>query len=134
MFDHVTIRVADREASERFYTALLENDNPYSGEHFAEWGNFSLAAATAHSARFGTPSNRPSPPSTSNFPCDHFVSIFVLKMAKVRTTEVKIEEAKNRRILRRNGGNEAKSTDMQKWLGRILSPVRLPVPPPPHES
>ena len=47
MFDHVTIRVADREASERFYTALLENDNPYSGEHVAEWGNFSLAAATA---------------------------------------------------------------------------------------
>ncbi len=62
------------------------------------------------------------------------MSILVLKMAKTRTTEVKIEEAKNRRILRRNGGNEAKSMGKQKWLGRILSPVRLPVPPPPHNT
>jgi catechol 2,3-dioxygenase-like lactoylglutathione lyase family enzyme len=48
VFDHVTIRVSDREASERFYGTLLEVlgiERSYSGEEFAEWMDFSLAAA-----------------------------------------------------------------------------------------
>ena len=50
MFDHVTIRVSDRGASERFYDAVLEVigiDETYSGDQFTEWGNFSLAEASA---------------------------------------------------------------------------------------
>jgi catechol 2,3-dioxygenase-like lactoylglutathione lyase family enzyme len=49
MFDHVTIRASDREASERFYATVLrtlEIEQSHSGEHFAEWGDFSLAQAT----------------------------------------------------------------------------------------
>jgi catechol 2,3-dioxygenase-like lactoylglutathione lyase family enzyme len=49
VFDHVTIRVSSREASERFYETVLRTlgvEQPYSGEHFAEWNDFSLAAAT----------------------------------------------------------------------------------------
>ena len=49
MFDHVTIRVSDREASETFYgTALgvLGIAKDYSDEHLVEWGDFSLAPAT----------------------------------------------------------------------------------------
>jgi catechol 2,3-dioxygenase-like lactoylglutathione lyase family enzyme len=50
MFDHVTIRVSDRQASERFYEtvlAVLGIDETYSGDQFTEWGDFSLAAASA---------------------------------------------------------------------------------------
>jgi catechol 2,3-dioxygenase-like lactoylglutathione lyase family enzyme len=49
VFDHVTIRVSDREASERFYDTVLRTlgvQDPRSGEHGAEWDDFSLAAAT----------------------------------------------------------------------------------------
>ena len=49
MFDHVTIRVADRAASERFYETVLAAlgiEQTHSGEEFAEWNDFSLAAAT----------------------------------------------------------------------------------------
>jgi catechol 2,3-dioxygenase-like lactoylglutathione lyase family enzyme len=49
MFDHVTIRVSDREASERFYDTLLGSigiERTASGEHYTEWNDFSLAAAT----------------------------------------------------------------------------------------
>ena len=49
MFDHVTIRASDREASERFYETVLktvEIKKTYSGEHFAEWRSFSLAQAS----------------------------------------------------------------------------------------
>ena len=49
MFDHVTIRVSDREASERFYETVLRTlgvEKGYSDEHFAEWNDFSLAQAT----------------------------------------------------------------------------------------
>lgn len=52
MFDHVTIRGAGREASERFYVTVLASlgiDQTYSGEHFAEWHDFSLASATERS-------------------------------------------------------------------------------------
>ena len=47
MFDHVTIRVSDRQASERFYTTVLRvlGLEPRNGEQFDEWGDFSLAAA-----------------------------------------------------------------------------------------
>jgi catechol 2,3-dioxygenase-like lactoylglutathione lyase family enzyme len=50
MFDHVTIRVSDRDASERFYDTVLATlgvDKTRSGDDFAEWDDFSLAAATA---------------------------------------------------------------------------------------
>ena len=48
MFDHVTIRVSDREASERFYgmvLATLGMEQTWSDERYAEWDDFSLAAA-----------------------------------------------------------------------------------------
>ena len=48
MFDHVTIRVADRAASERFYRTVLEplGIAPTSEDDaFLEWDDFSLAAA-----------------------------------------------------------------------------------------
>jgi catechol 2,3-dioxygenase-like lactoylglutathione lyase family enzyme len=50
VFDHVTIRVSDREASERFYDTVLGTigiDEAYSGQQFTEWGDFSLAEANA---------------------------------------------------------------------------------------
>ena len=47
MFDHVTIRVSDREASERFYDLVLGTlgiEKTYSDEDgFAEWDDFSLS-------------------------------------------------------------------------------------------
>jgi catechol 2,3-dioxygenase-like lactoylglutathione lyase family enzyme len=48
VFDHVTIRVADRAASEAFYETVLEPlgiEATYSSASFAEWDDFSLAAA-----------------------------------------------------------------------------------------
>jgi catechol 2,3-dioxygenase-like lactoylglutathione lyase family enzyme len=50
VFDHVTIRVSDREASERFYNAVLQTlgiETTYSDARFAEWDDFSLSAADA---------------------------------------------------------------------------------------
>src|SRR5215204_6191995 len=50
MFDHMTIRVSGRDASERFYDTVLDSigiAKTNSGEHYAEWNDFSLAAATA---------------------------------------------------------------------------------------
>jgi catechol 2,3-dioxygenase-like lactoylglutathione lyase family enzyme len=49
MFDHVTIRVSDRTASERFYDTVLPPigiEKGHSDEHFAEWGDLSIVAAT----------------------------------------------------------------------------------------
>jgi catechol 2,3-dioxygenase-like lactoylglutathione lyase family enzyme len=46
----VTIRVSDRGASERFYDTVLGAigvDEGYSGAEFTEWGDFSLAQASA---------------------------------------------------------------------------------------
>jgi catechol 2,3-dioxygenase-like lactoylglutathione lyase family enzyme len=45
MFDHVTIRVGDREASERFYGTVLEplGLTPTRVELFTEWDDFSIA-------------------------------------------------------------------------------------------
>jgi catechol 2,3-dioxygenase-like lactoylglutathione lyase family enzyme len=48
VFDHVTIRVSDREESERFYASVLRTlrlEQTYSGEDLAEWDDFSLASA-----------------------------------------------------------------------------------------
>jgi catechol 2,3-dioxygenase-like lactoylglutathione lyase family enzyme len=52
VFDHVTIRVSDRAASERFYTTLLGVlgiDETHSGDQFTEWNDFSLTEASAWS-------------------------------------------------------------------------------------
>lgn len=49
MFDHVTIRVADREASERFYDTVLRTlgiEKTYSENWLAEWDDFSLSPAS----------------------------------------------------------------------------------------
>ena len=48
MFDHVTIRVADRAASEAFYNTVLAPlgiETTYSDSRFAEWDDFSLTVA-----------------------------------------------------------------------------------------
>jgi catechol 2,3-dioxygenase-like lactoylglutathione lyase family enzyme len=48
MFDHVTIRVTDREASERFYNTVLQTlaiDESYRTDMFSEWQDFSLTLA-----------------------------------------------------------------------------------------
>ena len=48
MFDHVTIRVSDRAASERFYDTVLATlgiERTHADDSFVEWGDFSLAAA-----------------------------------------------------------------------------------------
>jgi catechol 2,3-dioxygenase-like lactoylglutathione lyase family enzyme len=51
VFDHVTIRVSDREASEAFYTTVLRTlgvEPQYSEDDLVEWENdFSLASADA---------------------------------------------------------------------------------------
>jgi catechol 2,3-dioxygenase-like lactoylglutathione lyase family enzyme len=48
VFDHVTIRVSDREASERFYETVLRTlgiEKTHSGRDFTEWNDFSLTQA-----------------------------------------------------------------------------------------
>ena len=48
MFDHVTIRVTDRDESERFFDTVLATlgiDQSYHTNTFSEWQDFSLAAA-----------------------------------------------------------------------------------------
>ena len=48
VFDHVTIRVSDRPASERFYETVLRRigvEQTHSGRDYAEWDDFSLAQA-----------------------------------------------------------------------------------------
>jgi catechol 2,3-dioxygenase-like lactoylglutathione lyase family enzyme len=50
VFDHVTLRVADRAASEAFYDTVLGPlgiETTYSDARFAEWDDFSLTAADA---------------------------------------------------------------------------------------
>ena len=50
MFDHVTLRVSDRAASERFYATVLATlgfEPTSSDDAFAEWDDFSLAQADA---------------------------------------------------------------------------------------
>jgi catechol 2,3-dioxygenase-like lactoylglutathione lyase family enzyme len=53
MFDHVTIRACDRAESERFYETVLRTigvEQTHSDGHYAEWDDFSLAAATDEQA------------------------------------------------------------------------------------
>jgi catechol 2,3-dioxygenase-like lactoylglutathione lyase family enzyme len=48
VFDHVTIRVSDREASEQFYESVLRTigiEKTHEGRDFTEWGDFSLSQA-----------------------------------------------------------------------------------------
>jgi catechol 2,3-dioxygenase-like lactoylglutathione lyase family enzyme len=48
VFDHVTIRVSDRPAAQRFYEKVLrtlEIEQTANGEGFVEWDDFSLAQA-----------------------------------------------------------------------------------------
>ena len=50
MFDHVTIRVSNRSASERFYRTVLPTlgiEPTSADEHYTEWDDFSLSAASA---------------------------------------------------------------------------------------
>jgi catechol 2,3-dioxygenase-like lactoylglutathione lyase family enzyme len=50
VFDHVTIRVSDRGASERFYETVLRTlgiERTHSDGSYAEWDDFSLAQADA---------------------------------------------------------------------------------------
>jgi catechol 2,3-dioxygenase-like lactoylglutathione lyase family enzyme len=52
VFDHVTIRVSDRRASERFYDTVLGAigiERTATSELGPEWDDFSIAAATAES-------------------------------------------------------------------------------------
>jgi len=49
MWDHVGIRVSDRDASRRFYVHLLRvvgYEQTHAGEHFDEWNDFSIAQAS----------------------------------------------------------------------------------------
>jgi catechol 2,3-dioxygenase-like lactoylglutathione lyase family enzyme len=53
MFDHVTIRVADRAASERFYDTLLTTlgvADTHSTNALAEWSDFSIYEAASRRA------------------------------------------------------------------------------------
>ena len=48
MFDHVTIRVSDVAASERFYELVLATvgiEDPHWGDAFVEWNDFSISQA-----------------------------------------------------------------------------------------
>jgi catechol 2,3-dioxygenase-like lactoylglutathione lyase family enzyme len=48
VFDHVTIRVSDRDASRRFYDPLLRilgHALTHPGEHFDEWNDFGISQA-----------------------------------------------------------------------------------------
>jgi len=50
VFDHVTLRTADRAAAERFYATVLRTlgaEPSHAGGEFTEWDDFSLAQATA---------------------------------------------------------------------------------------
>ena len=54
MLDHVTLRVADRDASEAFYRtvlAVLDIRVTSRGERFVEWHDFGIAPATAERPR-----------------------------------------------------------------------------------
>jgi catechol 2,3-dioxygenase-like lactoylglutathione lyase family enzyme len=47
VFDHVGIRVSDRDASERFYETVLRTigiEQTHNDEHYAEWNDFALGA------------------------------------------------------------------------------------------
>jgi catechol 2,3-dioxygenase-like lactoylglutathione lyase family enzyme len=48
VFDHVTVRVSDVEASRRFYERALGQlgyGEPFRGDHFFEWDDLLISAA-----------------------------------------------------------------------------------------
>jgi catechol 2,3-dioxygenase-like lactoylglutathione lyase family enzyme len=51
VFDHVTIRVADLEASGRFYELVFDAlefpGTRTAGDHFVEWNDFSISQASS---------------------------------------------------------------------------------------
>ncbi len=50
MFDHVSLRTSDRDASERFYETVLGTlgiEQTYKSEDLVAWGDFALAPASA---------------------------------------------------------------------------------------
>lgn len=50
IFDHVGIRASDRDESERFFDTVLPLvglPKSYSGDDYAEWGDFAVEAATS---------------------------------------------------------------------------------------
>ena len=50
MFDHVTVRVSERDASKRFYETVLaplRHALTHTGGHFDEWNDFGMAQARA---------------------------------------------------------------------------------------
>jgi len=52
LFDHVTVRVSDSAASERFYDTVLHTlgiERPGRDEHYTEWDDFSLGPAIPRS-------------------------------------------------------------------------------------
>jgi catechol 2,3-dioxygenase-like lactoylglutathione lyase family enzyme len=67
VFDHVTIRVSDRAASDRFYTTVLRTmgvEPSYAGEDFVEWdpdGNSAEAVQLERPRRRGA----------IDHPCNH---------------------------------------------------------------
>ena len=49
MFDHVTIRASDRDASQRFYETVLPTlgiERTYAGDEYLEWDDFSVSQAS----------------------------------------------------------------------------------------
>lgn len=51
VFDHVTIRVSNRAASERFYDTVLAQlgrTRTHTGKHYTEWDDFGIAADDDH--------------------------------------------------------------------------------------
>jgi catechol 2,3-dioxygenase-like lactoylglutathione lyase family enzyme len=51
VFDHVTLRVSDIEASRRFYELALGQlgyGEPFRGDHFFEWEDLSISSAREH--------------------------------------------------------------------------------------
>jgi catechol 2,3-dioxygenase-like lactoylglutathione lyase family enzyme len=54
VFDHVTIRAGDRDASERFYRTLLGGlgvESSHTGDELVGWDDFSIVAAEAEPTR-----------------------------------------------------------------------------------
>jgi len=50
IFDHVGLRVSERDASERFFDTVLPYvglPKSYSGDDYAEWGDFAVEAASS---------------------------------------------------------------------------------------
>jgi catechol 2,3-dioxygenase-like lactoylglutathione lyase family enzyme len=61
VFDHVGIRASDRKASERFYRTVLPTlgiEPTHIGDHYVEWDDFSVGAASGGSVLQDSPPTR----------------------------------------------------------------------------